>query len=195
MIVSDNGGQFEQPPTGTHNAIAYRVIDLGTHENEYQGQKNVKREVMVTWEIDELMKDGRRFSVSAFYNASLNEKANLRKTLESWRGRAFTEEELKGFDLKNVLGKPCLVNLTLSDKGKSKVAGVSPLPKGMPAIQATNVIESFELDNFDQVVFDGLSDFLKGRIASSPEYQQLKNGHVAETPSYSDDELNDSIPF
>ena len=196
MIVSDNGGSYENPPTGSHNSVAYRVIDLGTHENEYQGQKNVKREVMISWEIDELMRDGRRFSVSGFYTASLNEKAKMRAMLESWRGRAFTEDELKGFDLKNILSKPCLTNLTMTEKGKIKVAGVSPLPKGMTPIEPSNPVEIFSLDNFDQVVFDSLSEFLKNKIKQSPEYQKLFGGHVAETPNHKfEDDLDDEIPF
>ena len=197
MIVSDNGGNFENPPAGMHNAMCYRVIDLGTHESEYQGQKNIKREVMIGWEIDEFMKDGRRFSVAGFYTASLNEKSKLRAMLESWRGRAFTEQELKGFDLQNIIGKPCMVNLTMNDKGKIRVASVSPLVKGMPPINLTNATEHFSLDNFDEVMFNSLRDGLKDKIRKSPEYQQIASGnsHVAEVSHSHGDDFDDSIPF
>ena len=43
-------------------------------------------------------------AISETYTNSLGEKANLRKMLENWRGRAFTQEEMDGFDLRNVLG-------------------------------------------------------------------------------------------
>lgn len=195
MIVADNGGTYESPTPGMYNAVCYRVVDLGTHESEYLGQKNIKREVMISWEIDELMKDGRRFAISGFYTASLNEKAKLRAMLESWRGRAFNEDELKGFDLANVLGAPCMVNITLNDKGKVRVSSVSPLVKGMPKLEPTNIVENFDLNNFDQNAFNNLSDGIKKKITESPEYQQITQGHVVETHNSMGHDLNDEIPF
>ena len=41
-------------------------------------------------------------TISATYTLSLGERSNLRKMLESWRSRAFTPEELQGFDLEKV---------------------------------------------------------------------------------------------
>ena len=43
------------------------------------------------------MPDGKPFLVRRRYTASLHEKSALRKDLESWRGRAFTNVELDGF--------------------------------------------------------------------------------------------------
>lgn len=196
MIVKDNGGSYENPPTGMHNAVCYRVIDLGTHEAEYQGKKHTRRELMISWEIDELMSDGKRFAVSSFYTASLSEKSKLRPMLESWRGRPFTEQELEGFDLANIIGKPCMVNLVLSDKGKIKVASVSPLPKGMQSIELTNATQHLDLEKFDPLVYDALSDGLKNKIAQSPEYMQLSGaGTPAEASSTHAGDLDDDIPF
>lgn len=42
--------------------------------------------------------------VSKEFTLSLNEKSKLRQALQSWRGKAFTAEELQGFDLRKVLG-------------------------------------------------------------------------------------------
>ena len=43
--------------------------------------------------------NGRRFQLRKDYKNSLHEKAGLRKDLEAWRGRRFTDAELAGFDL------------------------------------------------------------------------------------------------
>jgi hypothetical protein len=57
---------------------------------------------------------------------------------------------------------------------------------------------SLEKGEFDQAAFDALKDGLKERIASSPEYQELKG---AGKQSSSDDEAyagvdpDDTIPF
>jgi hypothetical protein len=195
-MVKNNGGDYENPPSGMHNAVCYRVIDLGTQESEYQGNKTVKRQIVISWEIDELMKDGKRFTVSSFYTASLNEKSKLRPMLESWRGRPFTEVELEGFNLENIIGKPCMVNLVENEKGKMRVASVSPLPKGMQAITLTNATEHFDLDKFNDVQFNDLPDGLKKIIVLSPEYKHANSGgHVSDGPSSFGDDLDDSIPF
>jgi hypothetical protein len=66
----------------------------------------------------------------------LHEKASLRRDLESWRGRAFTDKELEGFDLENLLLKGCLINVIHEQRGGAtfaNVAGVMRLPKEMTA--------------------------------------------------------------
>ena len=55
--------------------------------------------------------NGRPFTVRRRYNMSLHKKATLRRDLESMMGRAFTDSELKGFDLESLIGLPCLLNV------------------------------------------------------------------------------------
>lgn len=174
------GGDFEQPPEGTHVARCVKMIDIGTQEGEYQGKATRKRQAIIGWELpNELMSEGeyagKPFAVSKFYTQSLGEKANLRKDLMNWRGRDFTPEELAGFDAKNILGKTCMVSLTKNDKGRTKVTAVIALPRGMtvpPQVNPTAYL-SLEDDEFDQGVFDALSDKMKEMIRKSPEYARL----------------------
>src|SRR5688572_12525808 len=132
QFKDSGGGDFEQPPIGTHVARCVKMIDIGTQKGEYQGKATYKRQVIIGWELpNELMTTGefagKPFGVSKFYTASLSEKANLRADLKNWRGRDFTEEELAGFDAKNILEKPCMLSLTESDKGRIRVTGVMAL--------------------------------------------------------------------
>ena len=194
MMVKDaGGGDFEQPEAGTYSANSYKLIDIGTQTGEYQGKPTVRRQVILGWELDEPMSDGRPFVVSKFYTASLSEKATLRHDLESWRGRAFTENELGGFDLHAILGKPCMLSLTKNDKGKVRVTAVSKLPRGMQAMKVVNPIMYFSLDNFDPEVFAGLSDGIKRMIVNSPEYQEVARSGVRS--SNGDAVGEDDIPF
>lgn len=181
MKWQDNGGgDFEQPPVGTHVARCVKIIDIGTQKGEYQGKATSKRQCIIGWELPtELMSEGelagKPFTVSKFYTASLGEKANLRKDLANWRGRDFTEQELQGFESKNILDKTCLVGLTPNDKGKIRVTAVMALPKGTQVPARINTPVYFSLDDFDQAVFDSLSDGYKKLISASPEYQEIKN--------------------
>lgn len=196
------GGDFEQPPVGTHVARCVKVIDIGTQKGEYQGKATSKRQCIVGWELpDELMTEGdyagKPFTVSKFYTASLSEKANLRKDLANWRGRDFTEQELQGFEAKNILGKACLVQLTQNDKKKIRVTGIVALPKGSQVAEQVNDIVYFSLDEFDQATFDRLSDGYKKLIMSSPEYKAVTDpsfGHDSPNGGPFDD-LDDDIPF
>lgn len=203
MKWTDSGsGNFEQAPIGSHVARCVKVIDIGTQKGEYQGQVTIKRQVIIGWELpNELMTEGdfagKPFTVSKFYTASLNEKATLRKDLANWRGRDFTEQELLGFDAKNILGKPCMISIIHNEKQKAKVSGVMALPKGMQVPDMINEPVFFSLDDFSQLMFDQLSDGYKKLIQASPEYQALMNPHhsTAQENGGSFSDLSDDIPF
>jgi hypothetical protein len=196
--IDNGGGEFAQAPVGTHPARCVKMIDIGTQRGEYLGQVNIRRQCIVGWElpnesIPEGEAKGKPFVVSRFYTASLNEKANLRKDLENWRGRTFTAQELLGFDSQNILGKPCMVSVIHNDKGKARVSGIMALPKGMHVPPQINPSVYFSLEEFDDKVFESLSDGYKKLIAASPEYQSLKDS-TAKTGSKFDD-MADDIPF
>ena len=123
-VPKNEGGDFQNVPAGTHPAICYRVIDLGTQEISWQGQVKHQHKILVSWEIADpevRMEDGRPFSIGNRYTWSMNEKSRLRADLESWRGQAFTEIDLSegpgGFEIENILGKPCLLSVVHTTKG------------------------------------------------------------------------------
>lgn len=145
-----------------------------------------------TFEVDGQQKP---FIVSKFYTNSLSEKANLRKDLESWRGQPFEVKELLGFDLMNVLGKPCILSIVHNEDGKAKVASVAKVMKGMECPPAVNSPDAFWIDEWDQAKFDSFSDGIKKLILESDECKA--NGKpapsVAKREAQSD--LDDDIPF
>lgn len=200
MILSDSGGTtFEQAPTGSHAARCIAIIDLGTQKNVYEGETSHKRQVIIRWELcNELMKggenDGKPFTVSKFYTASLHEKAGLRKDLASWRTRDFTPEELKGFDLKNILGKPCMLAVGMSEKGKAKVTSVMAPMKGMTFPDQINPSFHFSLsaDEFKAVDFEALSKGFKEMVMASPEYGALVN---RKAPATTHDDMPEFAPM
>lgn len=202
MKWTDNGGhEFEQPPVGTHIAICTKVIDIGTQKGEYQGKTNFKRQVIIGWELpNELMTvgdyAGKPFTVSRFYTSSLSEKANLRADLVNWRGREFTEQELQGFESRDILGKPCMLSIVLNDKNKAKVKGVIALPRGSAVPPQVNPSVYFSLEEFDQDVFDSLSDGIKNIIMLSPEYKNLSTPEPAqEFAGDPFEDMADDLPF
>ena len=201
--------QFELAPADTHIATCYRVIDLGTQQFEWQGEVSRNHQIMLSWELAALMSDGKPFSIGKFYTYSFNEKANLRKDLESWRGRPFADDEIKKFKLFNLFKVPCLMGIVHENKNgktKAKITSIVKLPKGMEAPPLVNPTVDFDLGDFNQEIYDSFPDGLKQIIAKSPEYHQAigKREQVEEVPSnypiptessYGAQMPSDEIPF
>jgi hypothetical protein len=134
---------FTPAPEGVHQAVCVDVIDKGILEVTYAGKTKKQHKVSLAWQIDEARDDGKPFLVYKRYTLSLNEKATLRKDLESWRGKKFTRDEEMGFDVESVLGVNCLLNVqhnAVDDKTYANVVAVMPLAKGMTRIAANGYI-------------------------------------------------------
>ena len=196
--VNDAGGDFEKAPIGVHVARCTRVIDLGTQQSSFEGQPKLAHKVTIGWELlgDARMEDGRPFLIYAQYTASLGNQAKLRDMLKGWRGRDFTPKELESFDLENILGKPCLVNVVASEDEKyHNVAGVMPVPSGMLVPQPEGEIVNFSLSEFSPQVFESLGDGFKNKIAKSPEFAELAAQQKKVVPLKTMADLDDDIPF
>lgn len=183
-------------PAGTHVARCIGVIDLGTQYSEKFG--NSSRKVLVKWELpDELMDDGKPVGTSKKYTLSLNEKANLKKDLESWLGRSITEQEQKeGYPLGNLLGKPCLLSIIHTqsgDKTYANIASVMGVPKGTPVPAQFNPMTTYDVEDGKNAVFEKLPDWIKKIIGESKEFKDGDEPEVEETepPDLSDT----SVPF
>jgi hypothetical protein len=190
------GGSFEIVPAGTYAARCYQIIDLGHQTVEWQGTAKVVPKVRITWEVNEQMKDGRPYSISKEYTASIGAKSNLRKDLEAWRGRPFTEQELGAFSLENVLGAPCMIGIAHVSKGEKTFANINSimaLPKGMNCPELTNPKVKFEIENFDQDIFESLSEYVRKKILLSKEMEDGNIPTKKEEPAVEEDDS--SIPF
>lgn len=205
FYVENKSTSFQLAPAGNHLARCYQIIDMGTQKSDFQGTVSYKREVRIVWEMfaqDDngpiMMNDGRPFSISKDYTLSWNDKSNLRKDLQAWRGRPFNDDELKRFDLNNILGHFCMLNVIqyqkMNGKDGVKIAGISAVPAAMkanlPAPVNKNV--TFNLFTPDYEVFDAFPDWLKEKIQSSPEWAKLNRGSAPVTTEEDDSDL---IPF
>lgn len=204
LIAKDaGGGDFTPVPEGTHLAICNMVVDLGLQETTYLGKPLVKHQCFIRWElpherIDWTDKDGSAksgpMSIGKTYTLSLSEKANLRKDLESWRGKAFTEAELEGFDLFNLFGVGCQISVAHAVKeGKTyaNIKGVVGWPKGMPKPTTTeNQVIRYTED--EPEAYEDLPQWLRDKI----DKRVKSNGHADEPPPVSsEDDYGESVPF
>ena len=207
FIASDNGGgDFKKVPQGLHMARCYSLIDLGTQLVRSQHGDKELHKIRIAWELfgeDEegnpliVERDGKTMpmTISKSYTLSLNEKANLRKDLESWRGRQFTDEEAKGFDISKLLNAYCMINVTHSEtngKTYANVASITPIPPALKNAKPAPIhdLVTFDLDNPDWGVFNTFHEKLQDAIKSSPEYS-IAAGHSNAPGSGFDDMQSD----
>jgi hypothetical protein len=211
VMLTDTGGgrDFEPVPPGQYAAICDMMVDLGMQDG---GKWGPKHKLYFRFQIPEhrvqFERDGEEVDapgiIGVQFTASLSEKANLRPFLEGWRGRAFTAEELKGFDPAQVAGVPAYLNVIHEPGNKNgkpvvyaNIASIMPLPKAIPTpkLEGEVIIHDENHDSYDKLskwlkekidnaVDDGADDF-----ASPPQTQQRQQ------PAAFDTDLDDDVPF
>ena len=136
IVKSEGNSNIPKLENGVYTAISSMLIDLGAQKSAIDN--NVRRKFIMVWNIVgeyiEVNKEQLPRVMSKEYTLSLNEKSNLRKDLQAWRGQAFTEEELQGFDLLTVMNKPCqlqIINEEKNGKTYNNISAIMAMPKGM----------------------------------------------------------------
>ncbi len=212
FMVSDTGGggDFKKVPAGTHIGRCFRLVDLGTQEVVYKGDHKQQRKIMVSWELfgedDEgqslTTDDGMPLVISKRYTSSLSDKARLRADLEAWRGRGFTDDELRGFDVEALLGKFCMINVihNTNDAGKTyaNIVSITPIPGALrnSLPKGVHEIQCFTLDRPDMALFDSFYDKLKEVIQASAEWRAMKGSGTRVSASPTDPfDVDSDVPF
>jgi len=200
-IIASGGGNsgFQEVKAGTYSARCIKVIDLGTQQSNFSGEISWKRQALIIWEIPSELKEGTTdpLTISKFYTLSLHEKSNLGIDLTAWRGRAFTEKEKQGFDIIKLLGIPCMLNVIISDKGKSKVGSLMPLPKGTKIAEQITPSLSFSVDDYQsgqRESFNQLSEGIRNIILRAKEFEGMEKEDNGTESAGGDEDLDD-IPF
>tara|TARA_R100001129_G_scaffold128764_1_gene90772 strand:+ start:2226 stop:2960 length:735 start_codon:yes stop_codon:yes gene_type:complete len=210
LTISGEGGGGDLPnlEPGIYQGTCYSIVDLGTTDQEYKGVTSKKTRVHLCFEITHAldpesnsvtMDDGRPFAVFKTYTASLFEAAALRKDLESWRGKSFTEEELKGFDISKLLGCTARIEVghtaptEFSSGGKPKILALREPREGVTKVDTINDAVLFDLDVYlDDFrgkqspeskamcdIFESLPTWQQGDIEKSYEYETV---NAAQSP-------------
>jgi hypothetical protein len=216
FVAKDTGGgNFKRVPPGAYIGRCFSLIDLGTQTTSGQFGEKSAHKMRIGWELFGEDEQGEPLTIdvhgkqmpltiSKSYTVSLHEKAALRRDLSAWRGRDFSEDEARGFDVVKLLGAYCMVNVTQSEsngKTYSNVAGLTPLPGALKNAKPPGVHEfvRFDLDDPDMEVFNSFHEKLQEAIKSSPEWKAMHGTHK---PAADDaggmgrsDDMDDEPPF
>jgi len=183
IIATDKGIERELIPAGNYAARCYKMIEIGTVQEQFGLQTKVR----IGWELPTELKvfspekGSQPLVIDKEYTLSMNDKANLRKMLASWRGKDFSILECREFDITKLIGKTCMINI-IHKPGKAdpskmyqEIGSVSPLPRGLHIPDQINPTFLLTYDAWDQGKYDSLPEFIQTKIRSSDEYQAMKN--------------------
>ena len=195
---TSGGGSFKGVPSGSHIAVCDIVADIGIQPGS-RLYPDPKHQVYIRFEIPaervEFEKDGKKINGPAVignaYTASMAETANLRKALQAWRGKTFTDDEAEAFDISTILGKACMLGVVekqVGDRIYSNISSIGPLPKGMAAPGAELPLVFYMPGEEDQLL--ALPNWIQEKIKNQLPPAEPRT-YVPDQVEISDDE----IPF
>ena len=185
LAENNGGGNFEREliPAGLQVARCYSMIEIGSVAEKWEGQNKISKKVRLTFELPNELRtfkpeNGEQpMSIGKTFTLSMHEKAGLRKFLEDWRGKTFTEDEAKRFDVSKLLGAAGMITITHTEKeGKtsSKISAIAPVMKGMTCPDQFNASKILSYDDFNFELFNGLPKWLQDQMAATPEYGKIQ---------------------
>jgi len=212
--------EYELCPAGTHLARVFKIVNIGTIKESWEGQEKDSHKIRVYWELPsekktyEIEKDGKKetvnsvFSISQEYTLSFGDRAKLRPIVVGIMGEDFkTDQDAWNFNIEDILGKSCIINVThrTSKDGQRQyaiVVSASALMKGQKEEEPVNEAKIVDVETITEEELDKVYDTLRQKIKSSKEYQARMNPTETkpedkERPDYPvSDEINpDDIPF
>lgn len=165
------------PPVepGAYPAVCIGVIDLGEQYSEKF--KSYSNKVQIVWELptETIEVDGKQEprQLSKEFTISASKKGNLRGFLSSWNSKAYSDEEFLELDLFDQIGRACQVNVVLNETGEySNVESAIPLMKGYPVPQSSTPPIRWDMDAWDDAVFQALPEWVQEKIKKSTQYQK-----------------------
>ncbi len=200
------GGTSKYAPhsEGTALFVCVDVIDLGRKLDTFPGKapRLVPRVALVFASGERHQDDDRSLvTVQQEFALSTYETSKLRKFVEGWYGKTFTDDQLKdGFALHKLVGRP--IQLTIehrkSQKGRAYavIKSQSPLVKGMAAPpELLALTDSYERGSY----WAGVKEAYRTEAEAWEQQQKLRD--AMPVPSDDDDfppqlaDDDDDLPF
>lgn len=182
MLIKNTseGNDFPVTPSGLHPAVLYGIVDVGTHEEVWQGEPHDRHSIFLLFELPtltiEIEGETKPRGISQKYTKSMHPKAALRIMLQNWRGKPFTEHEARqGFDIETIIGQNCQLNIIhneVGDKTYANIGGVVPLGAGMTKYHPHNPTVCYDISEGADIP-PTIPDWLKSKIMASLEFNAV----------------------
>ena len=162
-------------PPGVYFAVCVGVIDLGEQYNEKF--KKYSNQVQIVWELQgqtvEVDGEQKPRQLSRTFTVATKQNSNLRKFLSSWNGIQYSDEQFAELELFDQIGRGCQLNVILNDTGEyANIDSIMQIPQGFSAPQTTTPPIKWDMDQWDDAVFETLPEWIQGKIKQSTQYQK-----------------------
>lgn len=214
LIPPANGGNSSRKPikAGAHQAVCIGIYDIGTHENTYMGETKLQRQVILNFEFPKLRRkietdDGEKdipYTKAKWYTFSYNEKSNLAKDLEKWRGRSLTKAEEKSFDLASMLGKNAIITITnkFGDDGQpisDRIVSIGQIMEGMEEFKPELEMSKYGIQEHGRTFPEWVPEWVQNKVKECREWSFMKDAAEKLAPAVTGDVDfgldTDEIPF
>lgn len=169
------------PPVepGVYIAVCVYSIDLGEQLCEFKDKtKSYINQVRLGFELtgETVEIDGKQEPrvLSRTLNFTRSKNGGLRKFVQSWLGKTFTDDEFNELDTNNLVGMPAQLSVVLTESGEyANIDTIMQLPRGMTAPAPVSPLIRYDMEPWDDATFAALPDWAQEQIKKSTQYQKL----------------------
>jgi hypothetical protein len=168
--IDDYGNGISLPAEGTFEARLSSLIDVGLQPTKF----GLSRQAKLAFELSGPTADAEKpvLAFKTIWNLSPRSDG-FREIAKALTNRA----ELKGLDLRDLVGAPCMIEIVHVETDNGVYANVEVSRykgvKKLPALVSDPVFFSLHPSDFDPDVLEGLHAKLKEKIKSSSTYKDL----------------------
>src|SRR5687768_7459405 len=175
MRAKKSASKRVNPERGVHVSRLIQIIDWGSQIDKYSDEGRAKVEFV--WELPQSLhvfnedKGEQPLIVSRKYGNTLGRGSAMKKDIESMLGHKIEND----FELDSLVGELCMLNLSIEQDGEYQnvvIQSLMPLTKELSKKKFPEFNDQFvfDLDNFNQEIYDSLPEWKQEQIAKSPEY-------------------------
>lgn len=176
MKIKDRAKKKAPPmEPGAYLAVCVGVVDLGEQFSEKF--KSYSNKLKIIWDIpgETVEVDGEQKprQLSKDFTFSTSKKSSLRAFLQAWNSRTYTDEEFGELDIFDQIGKGCQLQVALNETGEySNIDTLMALPKGVQTPHTDTKQIKWDMDHWDDAVFESLPEWIQDQIKKSTQYQK-----------------------
>lgn len=168
------------PPVepGTYMATCIGIYDIGEQQTTFGGKTRYVNQLLFTFELAgvTIEVDGKEEprQLSRAYTASTSTNSGLSKMLSGWLGRRLSAEDMEEIDTDELLGKPCMLTVKLSENGEySNIDAVMQMMRGISAPKSDTKPLTFDMAEWDDAAFEALPEWVQDKIRNSTQYAAM----------------------
>jgi len=140
---------FPELPIGSYQAVISALWDIGIQKSDYQGEIKFKHQMIIQYEINKLIPEGKyegdRYTINAWTSIpkSFDDRSIFIKLRNSAEQFVSTASDYIDYDEQKLIGKNIILNISHNKNQKAAIESFGPLMEGM-ALMETKLKSSVE---------------------------------------------------